>query len=173
LELEHENTEIKDILKNEGDYGLSFFEMISDMILRRYIFVATYQFFENRVTWFCNRIGDKLNLISFKDIHKPNIIDRCRTYLTEVAKINILPESLWQTISNYNKLRNCIVHSEGFVDSDQKGDALRKFAKDHPFLYYEEMDDQIYCEKGFTEEAIRNFGIFLANLEEQLKDYSE
>ncbi|MBU2611496.1 MAG: hypothetical protein KJ606_11235 [Chloroflexi bacterium] len=50
----------------------------------------------------------------------------------------------------------------------------QKYAEGHPFLHFEEIDgeisDEIFFDRGFCEEAMNNFELFLASLKEQLND---
>jgi hypothetical protein len=176
LELEDNSSEIKAILNNEENIGnemdLGILEILGIQLFRRYFFVSTYQFFVNILGNFCKRVEDELHPFN----EKRSCIYDYRNYLkTNVAKINIPPDNLWRTITIYNKLRNCIVHHDARVISDQKGNALCNYVKDHPFLHFEEIDgeiiDEIFFDKGFCEEAMDNFEIFLAKLDDQLNDY--
>jgi len=175
LELEIDNPEIREILQEEENVGNEVELMVLDCLgvdlLRGYLFVAVYQYVENRLTSHCERLGKELNLILFKEYkeeNKINIIEICRKYLTEVAKKNAPSNDLWDTMSIYNKLRNLIVHGDFSSKSyEYKMTTIRKFAESHPLLIYEDMDNDygmITLSKGFCEEAINDFEEFLKNL---------
>ena len=196
LELDdYENPEVRDILnKDENidiEMDLGILESMGIQIFRNYFFVAIYQHFEDILIGFCTKSEDKQDQIGFKDIYGKNCIDKCKTYLTKVAKIKIPPEILWQKISTYNKLRNTIIHNNSIIDSSQRGEELRKFAKGHPLLYlyndiYEDNKElleygeispgvenfDLILEKGFCEEAIDDFDLFLTDLKEQIENES-
>jgi hypothetical protein len=100
LELEDDSSEIRDILNNDENIGneidLDILEILGIQLFRRYLFVATYQFFERAFIRFCRRAEDELHLTSFNEIKGKSCIDKCRTYLTtKVSKIKIPPDNLW------------------------------------------------------------------------------
>jgi hypothetical protein len=177
LELGIDNPEIREIMREDEDdnnigneVDLMVLDCLGVDLLRGYLFVAVYQYVENLLASHCERLGKELNLIPFKEYkeeNKINIIEICRKYLTEVAKGNAPSSDLWDTMSVYNKLRNLIVHGEfSSKRYEYKMTAIRKFAKSHPLLEYEEDGDDgmLTLSKGFCEEAINDFEEFLHDL---------
>jgi hypothetical protein len=178
LELETENPEIRAILNNEEnigrEYDLDILEILGIQLYRRYFFVATYQHFESILIHYCRRVGDKLQLGAFDETKGRSCIDKCKNYLTKAERIEIPPESSWRTVIIYNKLRNCIVHHNALVGSYQVGGTLQKYVESSPLLHFTEidgeMDDEIFFDKGFCEEAMDFFEMFLEKLDEQVDD---
>jgi hypothetical protein len=175
LELEIDTPEINEILREDDNIGNEVDLMVLDCLgvdlLRGYLFVAVYQFVENRITTRCEWVGKTKNLIPFKDYkeaNKINFIEICRNYLSKVAKINAPSTDLWDTMSVYNKIRNLIIHGEfSSKRYEYKMTTIRKFAESHPSLIYEDMDDDygmITLSKGFCEEAINDFEKFIHDL---------
>ena len=97
-----------------------------------------------------------------------------KTIWRKKERIEVPPESLWQTVTIYNKLRNCIVHHNALVGSYQVGGILQKYVEGHPLLHFTEidgeMDDEIFFDKGFCEEAMDFFELFLERLDEPVDD---
>jgi hypothetical protein len=171
---------------------LVILESMGIQIFRSYFFVAIYQHFENLLIKLCNEKENNPDLINFRDIYGKNCIDKCKTFLTKVVKIRLPDETPWQKMSNYNKLRNIIVHNRSQIDSSQRGNEILKFAKGNKSLYllndlyednkeqfeYGEMNDvidnyEIILEKGFCEEALDDFDLFINSLEDQMKNQPE
>jgi hypothetical protein len=178
LELETDNPEIRAILNNDENIGnemdLDILEILGIQLYRRYFFVATYQHFENILIRYCRKVGGKLQLGAFDETKGKSCIEKCKIYLTKAGNIEIPSESSWKTIIIYNKLRNCIVHHNALVGSYQVGGILQKYVENHPLLCFTEldgeMDDEIYFDKGFCEEAMDFFEDFLDKLDEQVGD---
>ncbi len=178
LELETDDPEIRAVLNNDENYDneldLGILEVLGIQLYRRYFFVATYQRFEYILIHYCRRVGDKLNLGAFEETKGRSCIEKCKNYLISAGTIEIPSESSWKTIIIYNKLRNCIIHHNALAGSYKVGDIIQKYVESHPLLSFPEvdgeMDNEIFFNRGFCEEAMDFFEQFLDNLQEQVVD---
>jgi hypothetical protein len=178
LELETDDPVIRAVLNNDENIGnemdLDILEILGIQLYRRYFFVATYQRFENILIRYCRRVGDELHLDAFEKTKGSGDLDKCKTYLKKAERIEIPSEEVWRTIFNYKKLRNCIIHHNAQVGSYQVGGTFRKYVDGNPLLKFSEsdgeMDDEIFFDKGFCEEAMDFFEKFLERLGEPVDD---
>ncbi len=80
---------------------------------------------EDRITKFCNLMGEKQNLpIRMKELSGDDI-KRAKNYLHKISQI---PEVNWIPIEDLAKVRNCIVHAMGDVKLSSDGPYLRQLA---------------------------------------------
>ena len=133
---------------------LEFIEQFPD-ILRGSLFVALYGFIESQLDQECKAQRDARNdiVLSPSDI-SGRTIDRSKTYLSKVLKINFRFDTVeWQRIKKYKKLRNCLVHNNGNLnglgDSDEKD--IKNFISNNQSLSL--YGYRVVIQNGFVEEV--------------------
>ena len=138
-------------------------------ILRKSLFVATYSLAEVELNTTCYRRKEQDGLAkSLEDIRGPDkSIGRARKYLREIAGIRFPDKPEWAEMKNYQKLRNCIVHSQGTLSSCRNANYLRNdYIPRHSYL---DIGSGLYGEevmllKGFCEEVIQTIDSFFQRL---------
>ena len=80
---------------------------------------------ENQLRELCNIVGNRKGRIPPKA--ERHIIKTYQKYLKE-SGVDI-PDHLWQSIHNINKVRNCIVHASGNVKGYAREQHLRNIAQ--------------------------------------------
>jgi hypothetical protein len=110
----------------------------------RYSFVVLLHLaIEDRITKFCNLMGEKQNLpIRMKELSGDDI-KRAKNYL---HKISHIPEVNWIPIEDLAKVRNCIVHAMGDVKLSSDGNYLRQLASKNIGLSISEPRDMDFEE---------------------------
>ena len=144
---------------------LEFIEQFPD-ILRGSLFVALYGFIESQLDQECKAQRDARNdiVLSPSDI-SGRTIDRSKTYLSKVLKINFRFDTVeWQRIKKYKKLRNCLVHNNGNLnglgDSDEKD--IKNFISNNQSLSL--YGYRVVIQNGFVEEVITTIEKFFSDL---------
>jgi len=72
---------------------------------------------EGNLKYICNSIGQHQNKkIRLNDIRGQGHIDQCKNYLEKVFDLDFSNQKKeWEEISAYNRLRNIIVHQNGYI----------------------------------------------------------
>jgi len=162
-----------------GALELFFFEKehkledIFPNMLRRSFFVAIYSLIEAQLNAICHDQERTKGLqLSVEDsTNSDKSIGRARKYLVKEAKICFPDSPEWNKLRDYQKLRNCIVHNEGRLESGhKKHDRARRYLKEqfipqhHPRLEWKQSDDEIVFRKGFCEEVLQVSHRFFTDL---------
>lgn len=154
---------IESVPSPEDDDNLArFYEIVH--LLRSSFFVSVFSFCETQMNNQCLKsqqdnpdIKILLNDITGKGVQ------RAKTYLVKVLNSSFPFDTsiYWQKIQWYNKIRNCIVHTEGKVDKD-----LRKYIVSCENLSCEESFGEYYLMvgDGFCQESLQFIGGFLESL---------
>jgi len=147
-------------------------EDIFPNILRRSFFVAIYSLIEAQLNAICHEQERSKGLqSSVEDLTEPDMgIGRARKYLANEARIRF-PDSEWTKLRDYQKLRNCIVHNEGKLESGhEKHERARRYLKEQfiphnrNHLEWKDLDDEIIFHKGFCEEVLQVSRRFFTDL---------
>lgn len=156
-------------------------EDIFSNILRRSFFVAIYSLIEAQLNAICHDQEPAKGLeSSVEDLTGPDKgIRRARKYLQRVGiRLQDIPE--WNELTNYQKLRNCIVHNEGKLESGhEKHKGARQHLKEQfiprnrDLLEWKEFDDEIIFHKGFCEEVLQVSRRFFTKLFAALRSREE
>ncbi|MHB1082723.1 MAG: hypothetical protein ACYC67_25240 [Prosthecobacter sp.] len=102
-------------------------------VTMRYSFVVfTHIVFETRFVAFCKDLHEErklpMTLKEFKKVNKPEgTIKDAKNYLKEHARLDFGTVPEWCQLMNMQKIRDCIVHTNGVVDEmrdDKKADLL-------------------------------------------------
>jgi hypothetical protein len=114
--------------RNGGGISISFdipYIFTIPDILWRAMFLHTYFLLESSLDKICNNVDDT-NKCVFKlnDIGKKGI-DRSAFYLSRVVGIeNFYKSDHWKVIKELNKIRNVLVHSDGYFVRDNRNDLI-------------------------------------------------
>ncbi|MED4779461.1 hypothetical protein [Brevibacillus choshinensis] len=81
------------------------------------IILNTYSQFEHTLNKICSIYKNITNApIEYKDIHG-NGIERAVLYLSKLIHVQQLKEgTVWQQLSHWNKIRNCLAHKDGILN---------------------------------------------------------
>ncbi len=80
---------------------------------------------ENSLNTLCRHLYKRhVYPVEVGDLRGEGIV-RAKSYLEKLARINFsLLNGEWSTISSFNKIRNCIVHSEGNIKASKNAKQL-------------------------------------------------
>lgn len=131
ISLDTEETE--EILRRSDEYEFYAeqiwqFEEFKAQLFNSF-FVAVYVHLETELTRCCHDLEKhRPQAVSLNDLTGKGV-QQSIAYLSKVQSINLMAinKSEWEKISNYNLLRNCIVHCQGRLDLFSKKQQLRKF----------------------------------------------
>lgn len=156
-------------------YDYVYIEQLDNFaqILRKSFFISLYTFLETRLEQTCHDLQQRHRLsLSLTDIAGRGI-DRAMSYLTKVAHVPFQcdqsPE--WNEIQHYRRLRNCIVHNEGFLDeSVAQRKQLEVYIRQKSNLMLSTANrTEIIIDKGFCAEAIETITKFFYALDVSIK----
>lgn len=148
-------------------------------IMRNSLFITLYSLLEHELDHLCRYLCEEYNYsIKFSDYREKNGIQRAKCYLKKIARIDFPDKtSSWDSIANYNRIRNLIVHNNGKLDATQNAKKVRDFIERSslieitestiPSLY--ELEPRIQFNEGFHNEVIDTLEIFLGELWEVLR----
>jgi hypothetical protein len=116
----------------------------------------------------CHAAKGQQNLpLSLGDL-KGSGIRRAKRYLTRLAGVSEpFQTSDWRQLTNYNELRNVLVHGEGVLQDTSQHQTLRGFVDRHQLL---DLDDNgfIIIRQGFCEEVVYAAHCFFAEFPYEL-----
>jgi len=89
-------------------------------LFRKSTLVSLYSFLENAMNRLCRNLARKNSYFFALDDLKGEGIVRARNYLVKLAGTDFnLLNGEWSKLLNLNKVRNCIVHCEGYVSASK------------------------------------------------------
>ncbi|MDR3669172.1 MAG: hypothetical protein P4L35_20270 [Ignavibacteriaceae bacterium] len=104
--------------EHEYIYGVIF-----PRSLRYSFIVLLFLNLESLLNEFCNAVQKKNNVALRCNEIRGESVERSKIYLHKLAKVNLIDLAFWNSIEDFSKVRNCIVHTLGKVD--QSRDKLR------------------------------------------------
>ncbi|MFO1441292.1 MAG: hypothetical protein U1F81_23435 [Verrucomicrobiaceae bacterium] len=112
------------------------YELNLKVIMRYSFVVSAHIIFETRLIAFCDEVWKEKSLeFQIKDFKQDKksqkskgLVERARKYLTNHAKLDFGGMPAWCRLMNLQKVRNCIVHTNGFVDKCWDCDYLKYLA---------------------------------------------
>ncbi len=128
---------------------------IFPILLRTSFFVMVYGYLEAFLMSECEVKKEK--------IPKNSKMESAKDILIKHGSLSIYlfdDSDEWKKIKKYNKLRNCLVHDDGFLNA--KDDVLGGFVEKTETLFL--IDQQIAIKKGFCEEVVMTIEKFLIEL---------
>ena len=102
-------------------------------LYRKSTLVSVYSFLENSLNTLCRHLYKRNGYpIELDDLRGEGIV-RAKCYLEKLAGIDFsLMNGQWSIILSFNKVRNCIVHSEGNIKASKSSEKLENVVKNSP-----------------------------------------
>lgn len=185
MKLEFEKT-IKDVetdKNNSDEYISHIIDTLSEEFreldynfkgwFRNSIIIQLYSFLEVNLTKYCENHKNRYNKeYSLRDLKGQNDLDKIAKYLKNSAEIDIKQLTQWKFIDNIRKLRNCIVHAEGRINtSNNDFRSISDFSKGRFKITNENglpEIHQVYLDnKQFIKECISEIEGFLIQITSQ------
>jgi hypothetical protein len=117
----------------------------------RYSFVILlYIVFETRLRAACDEISKRRSLELRESDLKGASIERAKAFLKKVAKLPSGDQMIWQWLSDFQKVRDCIVHTNGRIEESRDKDRLNHLCNENVGLSSEAgslMIERHYCTK--------------------------
>jgi hypothetical protein len=148
------------------DFDIGFWEVKFPTIFRQSFFLTVYSELESELNRHCRSLESLYNLPkSLEDMggRPDQSIRRARKYLKEVARVDFPDTPIWAEILAYQKLRNCIVHSNAELERCSYAQFLRGYVSKSRYLELVR-GDRIDIKKGFCEEVLLNIDAFFCQL---------
>lgn len=135
--------------------------------LRFSLFVTMYSFLEADLHHLCLDLQLAANLTIGPSEIAGKGITRSQTYLKKIVGINFPDQDkTWSKISDYNQVRNCIVHSGGRVNDGNAAARLRKIVPTDHFAW--SGGETIVIDAVFLSDATRTVAAFWNDLHSRL-----
>lgn len=117
-----------DEIREVEDYFSDDYYIIEEIhvgLYRRSTLVSVYSFLENSLNTLCRHLYKRHGYsVEVGDLRGEGII-RAKSYLEKLAGIDFsMLNGEWSKISSFNKIRNCIVHSEGNIKASKSATQL-------------------------------------------------
>lgn len=161
---EDEKREIEDYFSD--DYYI--IEEIHVGLYRKSTLVSVYSFLENSMNSLCRLLGTRHTYpVSLNDLRGEGII-RAKDYLEKLAKVdfNALNDE-WSHLMTLNKIRNCIVHSEGDIKASKSSTQLENVINATSGLSLRH-EKNIKIEREYVDFCIKKVEVFLEKLYQQV-----
>ena len=172
------NNEAQEKLRKTPGYSREELEEILDeeyfvisesmpIIVRQSLFISIYSLLETYMNDVCDMLKENQKIaISVGDL-SGNGIFRAQCYLQKVLNVDFpASHKTWQKISNYNRIRNCLVHSSGQVTDDTNKQLLR-FIKNNPLIDLNPIH-RIHLQEGFVDEVCDSIESFVNDLTDRM-----
>jgi hypothetical protein len=176
--LKEHSQEPRDIalVKTMGLYSGNLIEISG--LMRESFFISLFAYFENKLISECRSLKPNVILLDIDDIRAGDVIERVKKYYTKVLRVKFPTNSAeWETIQDYRRIRNCIVHAHGSPDEMKdkkdrvqlqrfvnKNENIRLIRKEVEPISFAKSNGDIYIERGFCEEACQTMRAFLIDL---------
>lgn len=125
----------------------------------RYSFVVLLHIiFETRLHAACNEIAKRNNIDLKENDLRGGPIERARNYLTKKANVKISNQIAWQVMTDHQKIRDCIVHTNGDISKSKDKNRILEIGKKGIGIVIDH--DELYIEADyfkFTLETLRQF----------------
>lgn len=161
---EEEIREVNDYLSD--DYYI--IEEVNVSLHRKSILVSIYSFLENSMNSLC-RHSHAIHKYPVKvDDLKGEGIVRAKNYIEKLASVDFSTlNQEWSHLMALNKIRNCIVHSEGDVTNPKSSSQLANIINNNNGLSLKD-NRYIKIEKEFIDSCIDIIENFIENLYQQV-----
>ena len=118
----------------EARYGESFGE-----ILRKSFVVSLVIFLEQEIGDYCAEFKKHLNLDIGWNYFKGTLLERFKLFSNKLLKLKLnIKNDLWQDLQSIISLRNCLVHSGGWLTTSLDSNRIIEFSKRKGFLQIQE-----------------------------------
>ncbi len=110
--------------ESQDDYWNHEYHKLNDIFpyfFRQSTFIGLYSFLENRLYSLCDNLQRiKGYKIKISDLNGKNYIEKSKKYLKLIVGLETDDmNALWNKITEYQKIRNCLVHSNGSINDNQ------------------------------------------------------
>jgi hypothetical protein len=158
------------------DYSKDRVKIFVPSLFRESVFLTIYAFLEDILAQVCTHLYASKSLSLQPNDLRGRGIERSRIYLKKIVGINFpdQPESKWDILISYSRLRNNIVHNFAGIDlanNSKSGDLLLKFIRTQGTLGI--AGNRIYIDKGFLPEVNKVVETFLILLKDRLCEYDK
>jgi len=93
----------------------------------RYSFlVLLYIIVETRLRDTCNEITKRKNLVFEESDFRGSAIERVKIFLNKAVKIPACRQETWQGLKDFQKIRDCIVHTNGQIEKSKKPKRIKE-----------------------------------------------
>ncbi|SRR6266568_1499824 len=142
------------LFRNEQQALEDFFERDLIPTMRYSVVVFIHIVFETRLRSFCAAMQRERNIrLALGDIGG-SAIEQARTYLSKLVGVAVGEYPEWSKLRSLQYVRDCIVHSYGYVDSDDdRSKHLRHLATQDIGLSISE-DDRLLLSKSFCDQHV-------------------
>ena len=156
------------IISDEGVEGEKF-----KSILFNSLFVASFALFEHKLSTICQGAQQTSGTpFSVDDMRSPSPMTRAKKYLEKLGVEFPVQDYGWQEITNYQKLRNKIMHDGAVLGLSDKPD-IRKYAETKDIASSWGGRVMVGMARPFCEEAIDNLTQFLLKLYRAYDNWSQ
>jgi hypothetical protein len=145
----------EEILKLETKmlFGNRFFNQKKEFIrtFRYSFFLRLFAFFEKYIMFYCDYLQKRENYkLSLGDLQEHSFLKKFRKYMLKVADLK--DPSLnkdWNYLLIFARIRNIIIHSDGFLNTDVNNKELMNFIKNEKLVSIDSKN-QIYLLKKYN-----------------------
>ncbi len=160
----------EDEIREVDDYFYDNYYMIEEInidMYRKSTLVSVYSFLENSMNGLCRLLSSRHNYpVMLNDLRNEGIV-RAKDYLEKLAKIDFSAiNGEWSHMKTLNKIRNCIVHSEGDIKSSKNSSQLENIVANNPSLSLRN-ERNIKIEREYIDFSINEVEEFLDRLYQQ------
>ena len=136
-------------------------------LYRKSTVVSVYSFLENSMNSLCRHLGSRHTYpVSLNDLRGEGIV-RAKDYLEKLAKVDFTAlNGEWSHLMNLNKIRNCIVHSEGDIKASKSPTQLENIINSTSGLFVRN-ERKIKIEREYVDFCINKVEGFLEKLYQQ------
>lgn len=161
---DEERMEVDDYFSD--DYYI--IEEVHIYLYRKSILICIYSFLENSMYILCHHLYSIYKYPVKVDDLKGDGIVRAKEYLEKLASVDFSElNKEWSNLIALNKIRNCIVHSEGDIESSKNIDKLKNIINNSSSLSLKN-DRYIKIEKEFINFCIDQVESFLKGLHQKV-----
>lgn len=157
--------------RNEiDDYYAENYQHIDNFqigLYRKSTLVSLYSFLEHSLNDLCGHLfRTKAFAVAVTDLRGEGII-RAKDYLEKLPKVDFsLLNDEWTHLIEFNKIRNCIVHSDGDINQSRSKKSLNEIVKSREGL--ELQHDRILISREYIDFIIIKIEIFMDKLYNQV-----
>lgn len=165
-----------DDLREIKDYYSDDYYVIEEIhigLYRKSTLVSVYSFLENSLNILCRHMHKQYGYaLEVADLRGEGIV-RARLYLEKMSGINFsLINGEWSKIYSFNKIRNCIVHSEGNIKVSRSAAQLANIVNASPGLSLIN-EGYIKVERVYIDDIITTIEEFMNKLYDQIFSLNE
>lgn len=148
---EGDDGESHDIFRHEQDALEQLFQTQMEPAMRFSVVTLIHTILETQLRAFCAGIQKERKLALKSGDLRGSAIDQSRTYLTKLAGMNVAQTPEWDFLISCQKVRDCIVHGNGYLTDSNKKDLI---ALANRALGVAIVEDRLTVSRGFCDEYL-------------------